>query len=298
MPLDPAMLGLISQGVGSMLQIPLGFGQILAGSLMKPKRPEYQIPSEIRNMLALRQLNLRGRMAGATQAEKNIMQSQANAVGSYQRTQKNPNAILAGVSASQGMSNRAFTDLSTQEAVDYQRRLAGLENAQRTMGNYQDKEWQLNEYEPYQDKARTKAALIGAGLKNFFGGAAGVGESFQDYAGYKMMQDYYGTGQTDGTTPGIQSPLNGSVSDFNFSPKKGGFDVNQIPANKGMFYGNSPEPTQQLMMDMTKGPLGIDALRKNMEFNQFAEQLFGKSVTNLMPVQLTMAYQIYKTRNG
>ena len=296
--MDPAMIGLISQGVGSMLQMPLGLGQILAGSLMKPKRPEYQIPSDIRNMLALRQLNLRGRMAGATQAEKNIMQSQANAVGTYQRMQTNPNAILSGVSASQGLSNRAFTDLATQEAVDYQRRLSGLENAQRTMGNYQDKQWQLNEYEPYQDKARTKAALIGAGLKNFFGAAAGVSESFQDYAGYKMMQDYYGTGSADNTTPGIQSPLNGSVSNFNFAPKAGAVDLSQIPANKGMFYGNDPEPTQQLMMEMTKGPLGIDAMRQNMEFNQFAEQFFGKSATNLTPVQLNMAYQIYKTRNG
>lgn len=284
--MDPALLGLISQGVGNLLQIPLGVGQIVAGSLMKVKRPKYKIPEEVRNMLALRQLNLRGRMAGAGQAERNIMQGQANAIGTYQSTLNNPNAILAGVAASQGQTNRAMNDLNTQEAIDYQRRLAGMEGAQRTMTQFKDKAFELNEMQPYQDKARTKAALIGSGLKNFFGAISGGGEAVQDYAGYKMMQQQMGMGDVSQSS---QAPPQASAPEV--APQAPGFS-DFIPAGNDLL--------QSWGSGMAQSPVGnsagLDALSMNMQFNNFAAQLFGTSVTNLTPMQLAVARQQYQSR--
>ncbi len=287
MALDPALLGLISQGVGNLLQIPLGVGQIVAGSLMKVKRPKYNIPQEVNNMLALRRQNLQGRMAGAGQAERNIMQGQANAVNAYQNTMNNPNAVLAGVSASQGQTNRAMNDLNTQEAIDYQRRLAGLEGAQRTMTQFKDKAFEINEMQPYQDKARTKAALIGSGLKNFFGAISGGGEAVQDYAGYKMMQQQMGMGDTSQAS---QAPPQASAPVT--TPQAPGF-TDFVPAGNDLLQswgggGGAQAPEAS--------GLGMDALNANMQFNNFAAQLYGTSVTNLTPMQLWSARQQYNTR--
>lgn len=246
---------------------------------MNPERPTYQIPDEIKNMLALRQMNLGGRMAGATQAQANIMQSQANTVGAYQGTLRNPNAILAGVSAAQGQTNRAFGNLGAMEAQDYQRRLAGLEGAQRSMAQYRDKAFEINEMQPYIDEARTKAALIGAGLRNISGGAAGVAGAVGENEYMNMVRQMYGLdGNTQVNTPVTSSPL--------------------IPTS-------SPQPVQSMNQPMLPNVnffgqqeqqqgLGMSTLLSSAAFNEWVRQTTGKNSTEYTPMQLAFLRQQYR----
>jgi len=118
----------------------LGAAQFAGGAMMRtPDRPDYQIPQEIRQMLALRQAQARGRAPGASQMERNLFQSRANTIGAMQRMSSNPSAILAGVAASQGQMNRGIQSLQMYEAQDQERRTQGLEQAQRTMAGFRDK---------------------------------------------------------------------------------------------------------------------------------------------------------------
>lgn len=248
---------------------------------MNPERPTYQIPDEIKNMLALRQMNLGGRMAGATQAQANIMQSQANTVGAYQGTLRNPNAILAGVSSSQGQTNRAFNNLGAMEAQDYQRRLAGLEGAQRTMAQYRDKEFDINEMQPYVDEARTKAALIGAGLRNISGGAAGIAGAVGENEYMNMVRQMYGMdgGQTQVAQPESQFGVN--AAGFNFAPQPS----TEAPAST---IGVGGDMYQQ------SGNLGLGALLGNAAFNEWVRQTTGKNSTEFTPTQLVYLKQQYR----
>lgn len=244
---------------------------------MNPERPTYQIPDEIKNMLALRQMNLGGRMAGATQAQSNIMQSQANTVGAYQGTMKNPNAILAGVSAAQGQTNRAFTNLGAMEAQDYQRRLAGLEGAQRSMAQYRDKAFEINEMQPYVDEARTKAALIGAGLRNISGGASGVAGAVGENEYMNMVRQMYGLdGQMQGNAP---------VSTTDMLPT------------------SSPQPIQSMQQsqlpdvnffNQPQQDVGLSGLLSSAAFNAWIKQTTGKNSTEFSPVQLAYLRQQYR----
>lgn len=250
------------------LQGVLGLGQLVGGSLMRPQRPTYQIPDEIKNMLALRQMNLQGRMAGATQAQRNILQSQGSTIGAYQGTLRNPGAILAGVSASQGQTNRAFNDLAAMEAQDYQRRLAGLEGAQRTMANYRDQAFNVNEMQPYQDEARTKAALIGAGLRNVAGAGQAVTGAFGEAAYMKQLQEMYGMQQPT-TDQLVEQPSRMS-------------GVNAAGFNFGQANAASDQGFQAPM----QGQTGVEALMSNMAFNDWIFRTTGKNSTEFTPAQL------------
>lgn len=268
-----------AQAAGAGLQGVLGVGQLIGGALMNPERPTYQIPDEIKNMLALRQMNLGGRMAGATQAQANIMQSQANTVGAYQGTLRNPNAILAGVSAAQGQTNRAFGNLGAMEAQDYQRRLAGLEGAQRSMAQYRDKAFDINEMQPYVDEARTKAALIGAGLRNISGGAAGVAGAIGENEYMNMVQKMYGLdgGQTQDTQPQQVGPLGYNMATM--QPVSGTADTT------GGMGGTMTQPDNNL---------GLSGLLSSAAFNEWVRQTTGKNSTEYTPMQLAFLRQQYR----
>jgi hypothetical protein len=161
--------------VGQLGKLGLGFAQLAVGSRMNPQRPTYNIPREVKEQLALNQANLNARMAGATQAERNIAQQASNMVGTARRGSTSSSQLLSMASASQGQANRGFTGLATAEAQDRQRRLSNLNQSQAMMAGYRDKAWKLNEFDPYQDEARTKAALLQGGFHNIYGATTDMG---------------------------------------------------------------------------------------------------------------------------
>jgi membrane protease subunit (stomatin/prohibitin family) len=61
---------------------------------------------------------------------------------------------------------------------DFQRRLGNLGAVQSEMGQYRDREFDINKMQPFQDAAAAKSALIEGGIQNLFGasqGFAGLG---------------------------------------------------------------------------------------------------------------------------
>lgn len=181
--MDPMSIGLIAQGAGNIMKTGLGFAQLLRGAFMKVKRPEYTIPDAVQENVALRRAQLFGGLAGASQYRNQILQNQANFNTNLRQGSTDSSTYLSALAMGQGNTNRSFQDLQRMEAEDYQRRLSGLEQANNTLGQYQDKAWQYNKYEPYMNKAQTKSALIGGGLQNIFGGlgdtANTMGQAYQ-----------------------------------------------------------------------------------------------------------------------
>jgi len=88
---------------------------------------------------------------------------------------------LAGAMA-QANTNQALGDLSVSEMEDFQRRLGNLGAAQSEMGQYRDREFDINKMQPFQDAAAAKSALIEGGIQNLFG-------SSQGFAGLGMGQN-------------------------------------------------------------------------------------------------------------
>jgi hypothetical protein len=166
----------------SFLQGGLGAIQLLASLGINPKRPMYTVPQEVQDKLAQNQVNLNARSAGAARGQDNIFANQAtNLLNAQQAGGGISNQLLAGAMA-QANTNQAIGDLSASEMEDYQRRLGNLGAAQSEMGQYRDKEFDINKMQPFQDAAAAKSALIEGGIQNIFGGSQG-------FAGLGMGQN-------------------------------------------------------------------------------------------------------------
>ena len=181
----------------------LGIGQLIGGSAMKAKRPEYKIPETAEEELAMSRMMANGRMPGINYAQARIDQNSASAAYRTNRAATNPNQILNAQAGIQMNANVAERGLMESEANDQYRRLANLSRSLRMMSEYKDREFQLNKMEPYQDKAKTKAALVQGGLLNLFGG---VGESMGGLMAGKMMQGPQAGGQAN-TGVAAQNPF-------------------------------------------------------------------------------------------
>ena len=165
----------------SLIQGGLSAIQLLTSLGINPQRPKYTVPQEVQDKLAQNQVNLNARSAGAARGQDNIFANQATTLqNATQAGGGISNQLLAGAMA-QANTNQALGDLSASEMEDFQRRLGNLGAAQSEMGQYRDREFDINKMQPFQDAAAAKSALIEGGIQNLFG-------SSQGFAGLGMGQ--------------------------------------------------------------------------------------------------------------
>jgi hypothetical protein len=168
----------------------LGVGQLVGGALMKVKRPNYSRPSEINQNQQLAK-NLYGAstlygVPGQGAINNQNAQTYATNLRAIRESQQNPAAMLAGLTATTANQMQTNAKMGLQAAADRRNAInaaaARLMGANQTSAQFADKEFQLNQYEPFKAKAATKSALLGAGLQNLAGGATSL-------AGAKSKQD-------------------------------------------------------------------------------------------------------------
>ena len=182
-------IGMIAGAAEGLFRSGLGIAQLIKARRMRtPQRPTYNIPQPIQNQLGLAQNNLNARMAGAAQAENNIYQNQATAMSNIQQGSTNSATQLGSAAIAQAQTNRSMENLQAQESMDYQRRLQALGQAQNTMAGYQDKQWDINQYEPYMNAMATKSALQQGGLMNLYGGLGDLGGQVAQMGAMDYMQ--------------------------------------------------------------------------------------------------------------
>lgn len=189
----------------------LGLLQLLKGGKMNPVRPIYEVPQAAKEELALSRMGLNGRMPGIDQARERIDQNAASSDYRLRRGATNSSQLLSGLNGIQLQSNIASRGLLEAEASDRVRRENNFRRSLSLMSGFQDRKWQIDKSEPFQDAARTKAALVGGGLQNLSGG---VNQALSGLFAGQQMQN--GT-----TTPGSAAPawlqmlLGQSMNGFN-----------------------------------------------------------------------------------
>jgi len=171
--------------IPGVIQGALGLGQLIGGMGMKPKRPEYEIPEAQQEAMAAARMQQNARMPGINYANARVDQNAANSQYRLQKGATNSSQLLSGLAGIQMNSNIAARGLMGAEAGDQMRRDDIFRRSLGVMAGYQDKKWELNKMQPYQDAARTKAALIQGGLTNL---AGGVNQSLSGIMAGQMMQ--------------------------------------------------------------------------------------------------------------
>ncbi|MDA3614721.1 hypothetical protein [Polluticaenibacter yanchengensis] len=93
---------------------------------MIEEQDAYKPSQEVLDSYNLARTTLDGRMAGAAQAEANILQSQANTIGAAQRNATDSSQLLGLAAMAQGQTNNSFLNLNAAEEQSYLNRLSNL----------------------------------------------------------------------------------------------------------------------------------------------------------------------------
>jgi len=144
-------------------------------------RPKYQIQDEAFETQALAKNQAFGRDRGIQLAEENIMTSGADAMGQAQQVSGSTNALLDTLAGITGNQNENFRELGVNEAQIQSDRMKDLYGANNAMIDEQDKAWNFNVNEPYQnqlqalrDKKKHRQELLGKAIDTV-GGIASAG---------------------------------------------------------------------------------------------------------------------------
>ncbi len=163
---------------------------------------EYKIPEEVDQYLNRTKMRaLDQKLPGQSAMEDRIGRSTANATAATQQSGGSSAEILNSIASIQSAENRTMQDLNAmaaqnnmikQQEVDAALlQSAGYKDKKFSVDNQMfDKKFQVNEYDPYKEKAAAISALKGASQQNVYGGIEGIGS-------VAMTQMQYGEGETE-----------------------------------------------------------------------------------------------------
>ena len=170
--------------IGAAIQGATGLAQMIGGLSMKNKRPDYVDNDNINKQETLARNRLKNPYAGADKAVESADLGMANnidAIRSGKAGGRVDEAALFNTAASNRLAVSDKTDANTRLAE------ASLSDVLTSQQGYQEKKWDYNKNQPFQEKAALKSSLIGAGAENMFGAAG-------DFADEEMQKDYLGGG--------------------------------------------------------------------------------------------------------
>lgn len=216
-------IGMLS-AIPATIQAGTGIYQLIRGNQLanSMERPNYSIPQDVLDNLTDAEIQaLRGLPAEQRQQYlDNIMRSQQASLGAM----GDRKAGLSGLAGVQQQSNDAYRNLLSMDAqarMDAEQRLQGVRTQ---VADAKDKEWQLNELNPYMETMQAAEAMRGAGLQNIMGGAMAGTQMGLDYAKYMKLLNSFGNQNGNNTQQAMflnqlsTDPVNNAgVTDLNKS---------------------------------------------------------------------------------
>ena len=182
-------------GLGSQaLQLINSLGQLKASSdIAKANtRPTYEIPEAVKESL-----NLSKRNASMTELPNQSMMEQrlgsnvSGAVGQGLRVADSQANLLDFVGKQARNQQVGMQNIGMAAAESWKKNQEALKGDLNNYGAYEDKQWQLNKYEPYQVAAAKAAALQKAGQEGLAGSLQGLGGMVGQYGINQYTNKYY-----------------------------------------------------------------------------------------------------------
>lgn len=130
-----------------------------------PVNTTYEESQYIKSLYGAGKNLYQGRMAGASQAEQNILTEGANTNASVARNATDASQALAIGAGVQGQTDQSLNDLAVKEAQDKQNRFGIYSNVSQLMTQEGDKVYQ-DKLRNYYDDLNYKRALQGAADQN------------------------------------------------------------------------------------------------------------------------------------
>lgn len=191
----------------SIIAAALAAGTAIYGAVQKDKaakaarnnvRPQYEIPQTEYDNLNLLENNAGHGMSDMSKQYllNNADRGLAASIGAIQRSGGNSNAMS-------GLYDNYFNNVGSIAVQDDKRKYENMMNLiqqRQRMGNAKDKEWQINDYAPWQDRAAAYAQQQAAGQQTMMSGINSFGGAMGNFAS-GMKGSHMGDTSRGSTTP-------------------------------------------------------------------------------------------------
>ncbi len=176
--------------IGAAIQGAVGIGQMVYGAVQSNKakkelealeRPEYEIPEEItQNLSAAERMALEGLPAQERKLYLEDIQ-RAIATGGSQLTDRGLG--VAGVTGLVQEQTDALRGLLQMDVSARREGQAAVATARGSLASFKEKEFQVNELDPFLQESLRLEALQGAGTQNIMGGVTTIAEAGANLGG-------------------------------------------------------------------------------------------------------------------
>jgi len=178
-----AFIGPAIQAVGGLGQIGFGISQEQKAQrqLKELERPEFEIPEEIlQNLSTAERMALEGLPAQERQLFVEDIQRAIQTGGTQLQERGLGVAGVTGLVQQQTDALRGLLQMDVQAKREGESRLA---EARSSVAGFKEKEFQLNELDPYLQESLQAQSLQGAGLQNIFTGIGTLGSAGANIGG-------------------------------------------------------------------------------------------------------------------
>lgn len=205
------------------------------------ERPTYQIPESMREAMdTAERMSNRGL---DEQTRQNYLQGLTDTrAAAFQGLSDRK----AGIGSVAGVQQREIAGQQQLAAMDNEQRMrniAALQDMRMKMSSFEDREFDMNQMQPYEDKAAAASAMQGAGLQNIFGAAESYAK--MEMSGYNQQQrdirDMKQQMKADGTfsRPAFRAAKSEMNRDFYQGLNNPGILMNNSRQNNS-FFSNNP----------------------------------------------------------
>lgn len=182
-------------GLGSQaLQLINSIQQLKASSDIAKNntRPNYEIPEAVTESLNLSRRNASmTELPGQSTMEARMGSTVSGAVGQGIKGASSQANLLDFIGKQYNTQQEGMQNIGMQAAQQWSNNQNALKNDLNNYGTYQEKQWNLNKYEPYQVAAAKAAALQKAGTEGLVGSLSGLGGVAGQYAINQSTNKYY-----------------------------------------------------------------------------------------------------------
>ena len=190
--MDPLLTPLLISAASNLPSMILGGSQLFKSGKMHPVRPEYEIPEAEKQALQLaKNMGAQTRLPGQEAIEGQLDETTANTLATIERMGYGGASDINAASRAYGNQQDKETQLGIAAAGNRQQNLRNLQGALSHYATYEDKKWNLNELQPYEQDSRAKAALYEGGMTNLTGGLKDIAGGLSNV----MLADYFGKQQ-------------------------------------------------------------------------------------------------------
>lgn len=199
--MDPVTLSLLLSAGTAAVKGGIGAAQYAKGKKLAKgaQRPTYEIPQATEDYLKNAQaMALSSQLPGQKAIEEKIGASTASGIRAAREGASSSAGLMAAIGGLKGTEQSQMADVGIAGAQYQDANKQRLQQALLQYGTAQDKAFDINQMDPYYDKAKAAESLTGAGIQNIMTGIEGLGGAAALGAGSK--------GQAPSSSTGAPSP--------------------------------------------------------------------------------------------